>query len=181
MLKLLIRQPRPDSTHKITYGMPSTHSASIGFMGTYLALVFLLLEPHPRILTLVWPWTQNVVLVWSDGQRLALAGLAGGATVSVWWSRVRLGHHTPAQVFAGGSLGSIIALMAFAQWEGSRRFPLWNGMSREGWKVLGYEVERIGQAGLKDLLDAFQERDWNEAASVVVKALEDVFGLWTTS
>jgi dolichyldiphosphatase len=93
--------------------MPSTHSASIGFMGTYLILCALYLMPHPRLSHFIseerWTWRE----------RLSCGVLSALLATSVWWSRIRLGHHTKAQVIAGGSLGSFCAVVAFILWHGS--------------------------------------------------------------
>ncbi|BGP31161.1 hypothetical protein JCM10296v2_002925 [Rhodotorula toruloides] len=155
ILKRFIRQPRPVGAKKFdkTYGMPSTHSSSIAFFGTYLSLSSLLLPLHPRVTTLLPFWNRFSTLAatlgpgaaqssfWRHmagewGQRvtrisLALFFLAG--TASVCWSRVRLGHHTKAQVIAGASLGSMIALA----W-----MTLWLGL--DGWSTLsGKDLERV--------------------------------------
>ncbi|KAJ8294516.1 Lipid phosphate phosphatase gamma [Rhodotorula toruloides] len=155
ILKRFIRQPRPVGAKKYekTYGMPSTHSSSIAFFGTYLSLSSLLLPLHPRVTSLLPFWNRFSNLAttrglgaaqksfWRHmagewGQRvtrilLALCFLAG--TASVCWSRVRLGHHTKAQVIAGASLGSTIALA----W-----MTLWLGL--DGWSTLsGKDLENV--------------------------------------
>lgn len=118
VLKKFIKQPRPPSkSGKTTYGMPSTHSASIGFMATYLTLACIFLLPHRRLQRLLD--MARVPAEWSWLERAGFSTLAIGFASSVWWSRVRLGHHTPAQVAAGAALGSTVALYFFGFWHGS--------------------------------------------------------------
>ncbi|GAA5975235.1 hypothetical protein JCM11641_004405 [Rhodosporidiobolus odoratus] len=143
ILKRCIRQPRPVSAKKYqkTYGMPSTHSSTMAFFGTYLSLSSLLLPFHPRVTTLLPFYNRATTLALASslgpgatqtsfwrhfagalGQRATRVGLAvfflGGAA-SVCWSRVRLGHHTRAQVIAGASLGTTIALVWMSLWLGT--------------------------------------------------------------
>lgn len=119
--------------------MPSTHSSSIAFFGTYLSLSSLLLPLHPRVTALLPYWDRFASATstalgpgavqssfWTYfagawGQRATRVGLAAfflAGSASVCWSRVRLGHHTPAQVIAGAALGSTIALVWMSLWLG---------------------------------------------------------------
>ncbi|GJN89748.1 hypothetical protein Rhopal_002737-T1 [Rhodotorula paludigena] len=140
LLKRCIRQPRPVGAKKYekTYGMPSTHSASIAFFGTYLSLSSLLLPLHPRVTSLLPFWDRFAPLAdalgpnaahqsfwrhfagaWGQrATRFALAAFFIAGSASVCWSRVRLGHHTRAQVLAGAGLGSTIALAWMSLWLG---------------------------------------------------------------
>lgn len=185
VLKHLIRQPRPDSTRKQTFGMPSTHSASIGFMGTYLVLASLLLAPHPLLTRLSE----------TPAHRCASAGLAALLAVGVWWSRIRLGHHTTAQVVAGGTLGSSMAVVAFVQWEGlawlsSQQTALlprellrsaWveRVFSHDGWRVVGRQLKRIAEDAIFAALDAWKSRDvgllWDAAVDALWAAKQALF------
>lgn len=180
ILKHIIRQPRPDSTRKQTFGMPSTHSASIGFMGTYLILASLMLAPHP-LLTRFYQTPANRVLS---------AILAGLLATSVWWSRIRLGHHTKAQVVAGGGLGSTMAVLAFAQWEGSTWLSqhttlcstlpaICSYISREGWKVVGHRLEDITREACVAAVQAWKSRSldmlWHVAQNALLAAKQAVF------
>ncbi|GAA6046449.1 hypothetical protein JCM3770_004929 [Rhodotorula araucariae] len=163
ILKRFIRQPRPVGARKFdkTYGMPSTHSSSIAFFGTYLSLSSLLLPLHPRVTSLLPFWDRFSTLAETLGPGAAQASFwrycAGawgqratrtvlalfflGGTASVCWSRVRLGHHTRAQVVAGASLGALIALA----W-----MSLWLGV--DGWSALagcnlGKALDGLGRVG----------------------------------
>lgn len=96
--------------------MPSTHSASIAYFGVYLSLCIAFLKPHPRFLP-------NLLSRRGDSEdfspivrALLTAGVLYGA-VSVMWSRVRLTYHTSAQVIAGASVGSILAITFFSFWQ----------------------------------------------------------------
>ncbi|BGP54768.1 hypothetical protein JCM8202v2_002355 [Rhodotorula sphaerocarpa] len=184
-----------------TYGMPSTHSSSIAFFGAYLSLSSLLLPLHPRVTALLPFWdslssTATSALesggppssVWNlfagtGGQRATRLGLAAfflAGSASICWSRVRLGHHTPAQVIAGASLGATIALA----W-----MSLWLGL--DGWSVLlgrdlfamtsGVPVPSLLMRGVKGpallweraaeevglvALEAWRSRRWDKLAEV---------------
>ncbi|GAA5893280.1 uncharacterized protein JCM6883_007619 [Sporobolomyces salmoneus] len=136
VLKKCIKQPRPEGAKKFekTYGMPSTHSSSISFFGVYLSLSSLLLPLHPRITSLIplydtyVPSPSTIPASFLSHHltshpcekivRLLLAGFFIFGSASVCWSRVRLGHHTKAQVFAGAGLGSIIAFVWLSIWLG---------------------------------------------------------------
>lgn len=116
ILKRFIRQPRPELSHKKTYGMPSTHSSSISFFGVYLSLCIAFLKPHPRFLPHLLSRTEDSQDL-SPLARLVLTSSVLYGTVSVMWSRVRLTYHTRAQVIAGAAVGSTIALACFALWQ----------------------------------------------------------------
>ncbi|GAA6008898.1 hypothetical protein JCM11491_003825 [Sporobolomyces phaffii] len=136
VLKKCIKQPRPAGSKKYekTYGMPSTHSSSISFFGVYLSLSSLLLPLHPRFTSLIPLYDRFVPSAspvpaslyshhltshpFERTVRLALAAFFIFGSASVCWSRVRLGHHTRAQVIAGASLGSTIAFAWLSIWLG---------------------------------------------------------------
>ncbi|KAI8354199.1 phosphatidic acid phosphatase type 2/haloperoxidase [Blakeslea trispora] len=93
VLKHLIKQPRPStSVKKVSYGMPSSHSTAISFFTAYLQCV-VWATPHFM--------TQIMMIVFHC------------FSLAVIWSRVRLGHHTAAQVMAGTALGIACALLSF--------------------------------------------------------------------
>ncbi|KZS95850.1 PAP2-domain-containing protein [Sistotremastrum niveocremeum HHB9708] len=101
-VKKVIRQPRPPGlSKKVSYGMPSTHSATIMFYATYIVLASALLPIHQSLpqspLTRVVP--PVVAVPWAS---------------SIALSRIRLGHHTPAQVFVGSVLGCAFAASWFS-------------------------------------------------------------------
>ncbi|GAA5974637.1 hypothetical protein JCM5350_001229 [Sporobolomyces pararoseus] len=136
VLKKFIKQPRPAGSKKYekTYGMPSTHSSSISFFGVYLSLSSLLLPLHPRFTSLIPLYDHYVPSpsaipssLYSHHLtshpferilRLSLAAFFIFGSASVCWSRVRLGHHTKAQVIAGAGLGSTIAFIWLSIWLG---------------------------------------------------------------
>lgn len=100
ILKRLLRQPRPMSTKK-SYGMPSSHSQVIAFFTTYIYCTVLHSSSSSSM-----GWLERALV-------LAAAGISG---VSVIWSRVQLGHHTPAQVMVGATIGSVMAYGWYAVW-----------------------------------------------------------------
>jgi dolichyldiphosphatase len=187
ILKRFIRQPRPVGAKKFekTYGMPSTHSSSIAFFATYLSLSSLLLPLHPRVTSLLpfydrfstlssalGPgaaqhafWRHFAGELGQRGTRIALAGffLAGGA--SVCWSRVRLGHHTRAQVLVGASLGSAIALGWMSLWLG---VDGWSSLTGRDLQKLLFESSSVGRQAPGWLL-----RGVKEPAMVWERAVED--------
>lgn len=116
--------------------MPSTHSSAIAFFGTYLSLISLSLPFHPRL-----PFLDFFArLVGSeDALRYAMAAVWIGGAASVCWSRVRLGHHTRAQVFVGAALGATVATVWLAGWMGTDASL---GMGR--YEGIGGEVVREG-------------------------------------
>lgn len=189
-LKHIIKQPRPDSTTKLTYGMPSTHSASIGFMGTYLVLSSLLLLPHPRLkLHRVAIGSFEEPSSWTLAHRTASCLLFGTLAYSVWWSRVKLGHHTTAQVVAGGMLGCTIALLAFVEWQGQDWLQeqglavpeaMRSLLTASGWKVFGSHLERIAEDAAFAGLEAYEKRDAHLLWQAVTGAWESVIELVQT-
>jgi dolichyldiphosphatase len=95
--------------------MPSTHSASISFYATYIPLACAYLPLHGSLVTgspFIRTLTPVVVLPWA-------------ATVLA--SRVWLGHHTWAQVFAGAALGLVFGALWFEGWT--------RGVNEYGWMV----------------------------------------------
>mgnify|MGYP002477546513 CR=1 FL=1 len=201
-LKRCIKQPRPVGAKKFdkTYGMPSTHSSSIAFFGTYLSLSSLLLPLHPRVTSLLPFWDRFATVAETTlggpgaaqasfwryaagawGQRItrvALAGLFLAGTASVCWSRVRLGHHTRAQVVAGASLGSLIALGWMSLWLGLEGWSTLvgrdlgrvlvgvTGRSAPEWLVHGIKEpaavwERAGEDAAWVVLEAWKTRRWD--------------------
>ncbi|GAA5855690.1 hypothetical protein JCM8547_001646 [Rhodosporidiobolus lusitaniae] len=214
ILKRFIRQPRPAGAKKYqkTYGMPSTHSSSIAFFGAYLSLSSLLLPLHPRVTALLPFYDRFSTLAstlgpgaaqhsfWrhfagNAGQRMTRIGLATffllGAT-NVCWSRVRLGHHTKAQVVAGASLGSAVALGWMALWLGADGLSVLSGRDVErilltskvggaipsllltGVKAPAVVAERAAEDALLLLMETWGERRWEvvkELPALVVGSL----------
>ncbi|KAK9897274.1 PAP2-domain-containing protein [Cystobasidium minutum MCA 4210] len=141
ILKRFIRQPRPELSLKKTYGMPSTHSSSIAFFGVYLSLCIWNIRPHPRFLP-------HLLSRHGDSgdfspliRLLLTSGVAFGA-ISVCWSRVKLTYHTPAQVFAGASVGSILAVVCYAVWQNKL------SIYADTWDAV---IENIFQGGVNSL------------------------------
>lgn len=118
LLKLCIRQPRPQGAIKFdtTYGMPSTHSCAIAFFGVYLALCAIYLPLHPKMVSLIRKYLDRSVT--EEKVRKLLTGTVTVGATLVCWSRVRSGHHTSAQVAAGISLGSLVAVVWLVGWIG---------------------------------------------------------------
>ncbi|KAI8384225.1 PAP2 superfamily-domain-containing protein [Radiomyces spectabilis] len=107
ILKHIVRQPRPQGSNKRSkkswssaYGMPSSHSQAIAFFTVYIHL----------LITTSTAFTYPVV-TW-----LCL-GCAHTFAFAVIWSRVRLRHHTPAQVLVGTLLGISMAYIWFTLWD----------------------------------------------------------------
>lgn len=101
VLKNMIKQPRPLPSNKKktkkSYGMPSSHSTAISFFTSYLTCVVLV---TPTI-----PYKYLLLIVFHC------------FSLSVIWSRVRLQHHTRAQVVAGTLLGIFLAAASFLMWK----------------------------------------------------------------
>lgn len=103
-LKRIIRQPRPAPLAKSLvpqakgYGMPSSHSQVVAYFGVYLQLVFMTSSQHPLLSVLSF-----IIL--------------NGFCISIYFSRVHLGNHSPAQVVVGGILGTLIAVAWFLLWQ----------------------------------------------------------------
>jgi dolichyldiphosphatase len=102
-LKRIIRQPRPAPLANSLvpqakgYGMPSSHSQVVAYFGVYLQLLFMTSSQHPLLSILSF-----IVL--------------NGFCISIYFSRVHLGNHSPAQVVVGGILGTLIAAAWFTLW-----------------------------------------------------------------
>ncbi|KAK4055577.1 hypothetical protein OIV83_000123 [Microbotryomycetes sp. JL201] len=198
-LKKVIRQPRPTGAKKFekTYGMPSTHSSAISFFGTYLSLSSLLLPLHPRVTSLVplydsWlrPLSPGAVepsfwrsLTRQYGERLTRIVMAATflfGAASVCWSRVRLGHHTPAQVVAGVSLGSAVAIAWMALWLGSAEIQALTGLDvrrvttlspypvllEQGIKAHGVVWERAFEDAIFVGMEAWRDKDWTRLGTL---------------
>jgi dolichyldiphosphatase len=86
-LKRLIRQPRPTKIKSRGYGMPSSHSQVASFFATYSNFESGFIKAD---------WSIHVGLV-----------VANAIALSVIWSRVRLGHHSLAQVSVGTVIGML--------------------------------------------------------------------------
>ncbi|SGY54963.1 BQ5605_C006g03939 [Microbotryum silenes-dioicae] len=201
VLKRFIRQPRPDGAlhYETTYGMPSTHSSSIAYFGTYLTLSSLLLPFHPRISSLI-PFYVHIVKVGSDkfisGEnliRLSLACLFVFSASSVCSSRIRLGHHTKAQVIVGALLGTGVACVWFVLWIGVDRafeltsriggtrwrnghfklaYPWIPAFFRDGVHEYGTGWERIAEDTLLLSLEIWASGDWRRGVGEMGKVLK---------
>ncbi|KAI9266744.1 PAP2 superfamily-domain-containing protein [Phascolomyces articulosus] len=95
-LKLIIRQPRPSFTmdpsisKKDSYGMPSSHSQVMAFFAYYTFRSVFRDTPLAIFLYIF--------------------------TFLVLWSRVRMGHHTLAQVSVGTCIGALMAHAWYNLW-----------------------------------------------------------------
>ena len=100
---------------------------------------------------------------------------------SVWWSRVRLGHHTVAQVAAGASIGVIAACMALPLWMGpdwiGQRFGLspeelgWMTwiVPEEGWSLYGKMAERVAEDLAFVMMECWELKSLNPAQQLVAQ------------
>ncbi|KAI5476007.1 dolichyldiphosphatase [Pseudohyphozyma bogoriensis] len=178
-LKLFIKQPRPVGAKKYerTYGMPSTHSSSIAFFGAYLALSTALLPLHPRIASLN-PAQEQIMSLVDDQVGAVLAKTTRGVIAAWWviaagtvcWSRVKLGHHTPAQVLAGASLGSVIAMMWLVLWIGVGEFVPQSvevGWLRTGVREQGMVWEHAVEDAIMLAVEAYVRGGVREAVEVL--------------
>ncbi|SCV70605.1 BQ2448_3367 [Microbotryum intermedium] len=198
ILKRFIRQPRPDRAlrYETTYGMPSTHSSSIAYFGTYLTLASLSLPFHSRISSLVplYPhiikFDSGKVVSGENLIRLSLASLFVLSASSVCWSRIRLGHHTKAQVIVGASLGACVACAWFMLWigidqvleltsrTGSRTSPIkasypWiPAFIWEGVHEYGTGWERIAEDALLLGLEVWASGQWQQGLGEMGRILK---------
>lgn len=151
--------------------MPSTHSSSIAFFGTYLSLSTLLLPLHPRVTSLL-PFWSALGELGQQTTRVALAEVWLAGAGAVCWSRVRLGHHTPAQVLVGATLGSAVAVVWLSLWVGLKEV----GVVREvegmpGWLWGGFKEQGIiWERAVEDAIFAAVEA-WEGGGWEALKAL----------
>eukprot|EP00455_Lapot_gusevi_P044437 TRINITY_DN5551_c0_g3_i1.p1 TRINITY_DN5551_c0_g3~~TRINITY_DN5551_c0_g3_i1.p1 ORF type:complete len:213 (-),score=4.24 TRINITY_DN5551_c0_g3_i1:8-646(-) len=114
ILKSILKQPRPPTSAKQGYGMPSDHSQFMMFFAVYLAL---------------WLCSSKVKFE-NPSWKYALVAGSTGSSVLVFYSRVHLGVHTWPQVavgvFVGGALGFVWYLLNLT-WASSKLFPLIEG------------------------------------------------------
>lgn len=130
----------------------------MAYFGVYLSLCSVLLPLHPRITKLV-PGYDYLALKAALGHdplhahlaswaqlatRAALAAFFLLGAASVCWSRVRLGHHTRAQVLAGAGLGSAVAAVWLCGWLGVDEFG--RAVRREAWA--GRVLEGLAKVGV---------------------------------
>ncbi|KAK5658499.1 hypothetical protein OQA88_1891 [Cercophora sp. LCS_1] len=138
VLKRLIKQDRPRHIHQSNtkgYGMPSSHAQFVCFWAVALSLVLLVRhrptftkkDTGPRGLgELRVRWTEGGVRVlsadieryahapWGVWQRGVVSAGAVAVAGLVAWSRIYLGYHTPTQVFAGCTAGTLCGVGWFA-------------------------------------------------------------------
>ncbi|XP_010920897.2 lipid phosphate phosphatase gamma [Elaeis guineensis] len=98
LIKTSVQQSRPDTCAALemcdSHGWPSSHSQYMFFFAAYCTLLCY----------------KGVVGVASPCSRLFLAFLPWPAAVLTLYSRVYLGYHTVAQVFAGATLGLVLGV-----------------------------------------------------------------------
>ncbi|KAF3331732.1 lipid phosphate phosphatase gamma [Carex littledalei] len=96
LVKSSVQQSRPDTCALLeacdSHGWPSSHSQYMFFFATYLTLLSL--------------WKKTGVGHWES--RFLLVVLPWPFAVLTMYSRVYLGYHTVAQVFAGAALGLVL-------------------------------------------------------------------------
>ena len=181
----------------------------MAYFGTYLSLCSLFLPLHPRVTKLVPGYDYLAlraalghdplharVADWAQlATRAVLAAFFLLGAGSVCWSRVRLGHHTRAQVLAGAGLGTIVAVGWLGAWLGVEQFG--RAVHREGWagEVLGWlggvgvpgwvtggvaglgqKVEAAVVSSVLVVKEAWDAARWDGVKAVDLKALP----VWTT-
>lgn len=100
LIKKSVQQARPDTCVALemcdSHGWPSSHSQYMAFFAVYLSLLVYkglgISDKWSKIVTATLPWL---------------------FTVLTMYSRVYLGYHTVAQVYAGGLLGLILGALWF--------------------------------------------------------------------
>ncbi|KAH8921024.1 hypothetical protein BT69DRAFT_1264915 [Atractiella rhizophila] len=199
-LKLFIRQSRPviestGVTTKKTYGMPSTHSSSVAFFATYITLTCLYFHLHPRLVRLIpiESLTRLRLLKFSPDapiaaseinrtligvdvlSRTCIAVFTAGAGAAICWSRIYLGHHTPPQVVAGASLGSVIGVLWFVLWN-TYAIKYDTPLQRLGENVVLFVWNTLTQHGVRQgsrrLWMELKSWDWNWQRLIHGDALE---------
>ncbi|KAI8146101.1 phosphatidic acid phosphatase type 2/haloperoxidase [Fennellomyces sp. T-0311] len=96
-LKQVLRQPRPGATSdpsimkRESYGMPSSHSQVMAFFAEYTFL--------------------------SQWRKTAFGITVYIFTIFVLWSRVKMRHHTLAQVSVGAMIGAGMAYLWYGLWQ----------------------------------------------------------------
>lgn len=138
VVKRTIRQPRPPNRRKlkVSYGcvearavihlgvithilptsMPSTHSAAVSYCAVYIFLGCLYLPIHPTLPSGLYT-------------RILPPLISFPCVITVFMSRMWLGHHTMPQVVAGISYGVTFASMWFALW--TRGLNSWGGHAEQ--------------------------------------------------
>jgi dolichyldiphosphatase len=87
-LKKAFREPRPSTSTREDFGMPSNHSQFVFFFTTFLILYIIY---RVKFVHNIWKWVLFAVIS------------AGALACS--YARVEFGHHTVAQVFVGAVVG----------------------------------------------------------------------------
>jgi len=87
-LKSIFRQPRPPTAPQSDYGMPSSHAQSLLFLSTTLSL-------------------------YNPGTTISHAAMMLGLCASGW--RVRVGYHTPSQVWDKENCSFALGYHAFSR------------------------------------------------------------------
>ncbi|PWN54060.1 PAP2-domain-containing protein [Violaceomyces palustris] len=125
-LKRLIRQPRPTVTLGSGYGMPSSHSQFIGFFATFFLAHFSIHRP-PNRSTFVGPDGKqhlNLINIMRRVEHLIAMVIIALLAILTCYSRYHLNYHTPAQIFVGFFLGSLIGGVYYYITEYLSRKPL---------------------------------------------------------
>ncbi|KAJ6837727.1 putative lipid phosphate phosphatase gamma, chloroplastic [Iris pallida] len=101
LVKTSVQQSRPDTCAELemcdSHGWPSSHSQYMFFFATYFTLHCLF----------------RGMGVSSPASKIFLALLTWPPAALTMWSRVYLGYHTLAQVFAGAALGVLLGALWF--------------------------------------------------------------------
>ncbi|KAG9453372.1 hypothetical protein H6P81_006276 [Aristolochia fimbriata] len=96
VIKTSVQQSRPETCALLemcdSHGWPSSHSQYMFFFAIYFALLSILRSRTPKLLLATLPWPLAILTM---------------------YSRVYLGYHTVAQVFAGAALGLLLGAIWF--------------------------------------------------------------------
>ncbi|XP_068668892.1 lipid phosphate phosphatase gamma-like [Aristolochia californica] len=96
VVKTSVQQSRPEMCALLemcdSHGWPSSHSQYMFFFATYFALLSILRPRTPNLVLALLPWPFALLTM---------------------YSRVYLGYHTVAQVFAGAALGLLLGAIWF--------------------------------------------------------------------
>ncbi|KAL5995589.1 hypothetical protein ACLOJK_025653 [Asimina triloba] len=101
-IKTSVQQSRPDTCAALemcdSHGWPSSHSQYMFFFSVYFTLLTL---------------RSGAGIVASRAHTLVVGFLPWSFTILTMYSRVYLGYHTVAQVFAGAALGLVLGMLWF--------------------------------------------------------------------
>ena len=95
IVKHIVQQPRPATSYRHDFGMPSDHSQFMAFFALYVVN---------------WLWSSRVKWHHQALLKSVLACAVPCLSVTVMYSRVRSGVHSVEQVLIGGSIGLLCGI-----------------------------------------------------------------------